>query len=160
MRHRVPGIVAAVAVTLGSVSAPNAYGSPPRAASDRAATSSANPRLASPGAESTTLSVHVTPLVMLTTSDARGRVTVPRHSDNRVLRVILESEQYYSCSEIQLDGGDAALTHFLQWRGLPPGAYSVTVELYGPTGLRASTRLGGAESQLNGLVPPPSVGPS
>jgi hypothetical protein len=44
------------------------------------------------------LSVRVTPLVRLTRGEARGVATVPRHADNRVLRVILESEDYSSLS--------------------------------------------------------------
>jgi hypothetical protein len=38
------------------------------------------------------LTVRVSPLVRLTRGDARGVVTVPRHADNRMLRVVLESE--------------------------------------------------------------------
>ena len=84
-------------------------------------------------AEAPKLTVRVTPLVRLTRGDARGLVTVPRHHDNRVLRVILESEDYYSRSDIQLDGEEAAQNHHLYWRNLPPGSYWVTVEVYGLT---------------------------
>jgi hypothetical protein len=91
------------------------------------------------------LEVHVTPLVVLRTSDAQGWVTVPRDRENRLLRVILESESYFSSSDIQLDGADAARTHPLYWKGLPPGRYRVTVELYGPAGLRDSTHAGALE---------------
>lgn len=88
------------------------------------------------------LTVRVTPLVLLTRGEARGLVIVPRHADNRVLRVILEADDYYSLSEIQLDGEDAALSYLTSWRDLPPGSYSVTVQVYGPTGMRTSTSVG------------------
>ena len=88
------------------------------------------------------LTVRVAPLVRLTRGDARGVVIVPRNADNRLLRVILESEDYYTLSEIQLDGGDAPQSHVLNWRDLPPGSYSVIVRVYGTTGLRESTSIG------------------
>jgi hypothetical protein len=90
----------------------------------------------------TNLTVRVTPLVRLTRGDAYGMVIVPRHADNRVLRVILESEDYYSLSDIPLDGEYAALSYPVSWRDLPPGSYCVTVQVYGPTGMRTSTSIG------------------
>jgi hypothetical protein len=70
-------------------------------------------------------------------------VMVPRHADNRVLRVILESEDYYSVSDIQLDGEYAALSYPVSWRELPPGSYCATVQVYGSTGgLRTSASVG------------------
>lgn len=88
------------------------------------------------------LTIRATPLVLLNRGEARALVMVPRHADNRVLRVILESDDYYSLSEIQLDGEDAALSYPISWRDLPPGSYSVTVQVYGPTGMRTSTSIG------------------
>jgi hypothetical protein len=63
-----------------------------------------------------------------------------------VLRVILESEAYYSRSDIQLDGEDAALSYPVSWRDLPPGSYCVTVQVYGPTGMRKSTTVGSIDA--------------
>jgi hypothetical protein len=88
------------------------------------------------------LTVRVAPLVHLTRGDTRGVVVVPRHADNRLLRVILESEDYYSRSDIQLDGQDAPQDYPLYWRDLPPGSYSVTIRVYGTAGLRGSTSIG------------------
>jgi hypothetical protein len=91
------------------------------------------------------LTVRVTPLVRLIRGDARGMVIVPRHAENRLLRVILESEDYYRLSELPLEGEDAPLTHPLYWRDLPPGSYCVTVQVYGTTGLRGSTSIGSTQ---------------
>jgi hypothetical protein len=91
------------------------------------------------------LTVHLTPLVQLTRGDARGVVTVPQDAANRRLRVVLEAEDYYSVSEVQLDGQDAALTHDFRWRDVPPGAYRATVFLYGADRLRASTSIGSTD---------------
>jgi hypothetical protein len=93
-------------------------------------------------ADDSRLTVRATALVLLTRGEARALVMVPRHADNRVLRVILESEDYYSVSDIQLDGEDAALSYPISWRDLPPGSYCVTVQVYGPTGMRTSTSTG------------------
>jgi hypothetical protein len=92
------------------------------------------------------LTVHVTPLVRLTRGDARGVVSVPRHVDNRMLRVVLESPDYYSVSDVQLDGEKAPQSHSFDWRDLPPGFYRVTVYVYGTNGLRTSTSSGRSES--------------
>ena len=93
-------------------------------------------------ADGPTLTVRVTPLVRLTRGDARGVVTVPRHADNRMLRVVLESENYYTLSEVRLDGEDAAQNHLFYWRDLPSGSYCVTVQIYSATGLRDATSIG------------------
>lgn len=66
----------------------------------------------------------------------------PRHSDNRMLRVVLESEDYYTLSEVPLDGEDAAQNHLFYWRDLPPGSYCVTVQVYSATGARDFTSIG------------------
>jgi len=88
------------------------------------------------------LTVRVTPLVRLNRGDAYGMVMVPRDPENRVLRVILESEDYFSLSDIPLDGEYAALSYPVSWRDLPPGSYRVTVQVYGPKGMRTSTTIG------------------
>ena len=92
------------------------------------------------------LTVRVTPLMRVTRGDARGVVSVPRHAANRVLRIILESEFYYTRSDVQLDGEDAPQTHAFYWRDLPPGFYRVTVQVYGTDGLRDSTSIGAPAS--------------
>ena len=67
------------------------------------------------------LTVRVTPLVRLTRGDARGVMTVPRHGDNLMLRVVLESEDYYTLSEVPLDGEDAAQNHLSIGASCRPG---------------------------------------
>jgi hypothetical protein len=91
------------------------------------------------------LAVRVDALVRLSRGDARGVVTVPRHADNRMLRVILESEDYFWLSETPLEGKDAPQNHLLYWRGVPPGSYRVTVQVFGTAGLRASTSIGSTQ---------------
>jgi hypothetical protein len=133
--------VAAVALTLG-MSDPVfcAAPSPHRPASTQHRAQSQT------AADLPKLTVRVTPLVRLTQGDARGVVSVPRHAENRMLRVILESDDYYSLSDRQLDGDDAPLSHSFYWRDLAPGSYRVTVYVYGTDGLRSSTSIGSTAS--------------
>jgi hypothetical protein len=140
-RSRVPvGVVIAMVVTVTSGSVLDAARNVENAAN---ATHQAQP------ADAPKLSVRVTPLVRLSRGDARGVATVPRHPDNRVLRVILESDEYYSLSELQLDGEDAPQNHLLYWRDLPAGSYRATVQVYGTTGLRGSTSIGSVQSMTS-----------
>ena len=146
--HRLRVVVAAVIVGLGSASVPDALASPEGGQIERKASSSRERPPQERSADDSKLTVRVTPLVRMSRGEARGLVMVPRHSDNRVLRVILESEDYYSRSDIQLDGEEAARSHNLHWRSLPPGIYWVTVEVYGSTGLRDSAPSGPRTRQV------------
>lgn len=139
---------ARMTVIVGGVVAALTSGSTLNAAWDatREARANRNPQSQSAPADRSKLTVRVTPLIRLTRGEARGVVIVPRHADNRVLRVILESEDYYSLSDIQLDGEYAALSHNLSWRDLPPGSYRATVQVYGRTGMRTSTSIGSIDA--------------
>jgi len=63
-------------------------------------------------------------------------VRVSPHPDNRLLRVVIDGEDYYRSSDTQLDGVGAAQHHFFTWRSLPPGTYSIIAVVYGPHGVR------------------------
>jgi hypothetical protein len=114
----------------------------------RAASATSAAQLRTAAVDVPKLTVRVTPLVQLTRGDARGMVSVPRHVNNRVLRVILESEDFYSLSDVQLNGEDAPQSHWFYWRDLAPGSYRVTVHVYGSDGLRGATSIGSTESIL------------
>lgn len=63
-------------------------------------------------------------------------VRVSPHPDNRLLRVLIDGEQFARSSDTQLDGADAAKHHFFRWKSLPPGTYSIVATVYGPLGVR------------------------
>ena len=63
-------------------------------------------------------------------------VRVPTHPDNRLLRVLIDGDQYYRSSDTQLDGADAAKHYFFTWHRLPPGTYSIVAIVYGARGVR------------------------
>ena len=142
-----PEIVLALVACLGFSSNSPASGSSGHPATARSVTTDVRSPSREVLATETRLTVRVTPLMVLVGSDARGLITVPRHSENRLVRVILESVDYYSSSDVPLDGANAAQNHFFYWRQLPPGSYEVTVEVYGVTGLRESTRVHAPEAK-------------
>ena len=92
-------------------------------------------------ADGLTLTVRITPLVRLTRSDARSVVTVRRPVDNRILRVVFESEDCYTLGKVPLDVEDAALNHLFYWRDMPSGSYGVTAQVYSRTDLARNSSL-------------------
>jgi hypothetical protein len=50
--------------------------------------------------------------------------------NNRLVRVELESDTYYRSSDIALEGADAPLANWLEWRSLPDGHYRLLAFLY------------------------------
>ena len=67
----------------------------------------------------------------------RSVIRVTPSADNRVLRVTIDSEDYYRSSEIQLDGASAPMSHFIDWKQMPAGTYELTATLIGSGGTRA-----------------------
>ena len=63
-------------------------------------------------------------------------VRVAPHPDNRLLRVLIDGEQFTRSSDTQLDGADGARHHFFMWQKLPSGTYSIVATVYGPLGVR------------------------
>lgn len=83
------------------------------------------------------LTVRVNPLFAIEGSPVQAMVRVARHSDNRMLQITVDSENYYQSSEIQLDGDSAAVTHYLPMHSLPAGDYAFLAVVYGTHGERA-----------------------
>jgi hypothetical protein len=68
--------------------------------------------------------------------DMRVFVQVKPHPDNRLLRLVIDADDYYRSTDIPLDGADAPKTHSLVWRSVPPGRYIFSATVYGPGGSR------------------------
>jgi hypothetical protein len=83
------------------------------------------------------LTIKVTPAVALAPAFVRIRATVGAHDDNRALVIVAESEDFYTSSEIHLDGRHAPRVSVVEFPSLPTGLYDVTVILFGPRGPRA-----------------------
>lgn len=67
----------------------------------------------------------------------RSVIRVQPHSDNRLLRVTLDSPDFYRSSDFELDGAEAAINHFVTWTSLPAGQYEIVATLFGPHETRA-----------------------
>jgi hypothetical protein len=85
------------------------------------------------GAENA-LSLRVTPLVATAPAAVSITVTVEPHERNRVLVIEDDSDVYYRSSQVQLEGKNAARTHLLLFRGLPPGEHRVRASVHGTNG--------------------------
>ena len=73
----------------------------------------------------TPMTVAVKPIITFVGGQVRTTVRTPRDERNRALRIVVEGEDYYASSDVQLDGRDAAATHQFTWKDLPGGAYRV-----------------------------------
>lgn len=75
------------------------------------------------------LHVRVSPALAHAPADLYIYVSVARRSENRILRVTAESEDFFSSSETQLDGEYSARVTVVRFRELPPGGYEIRAEL-------------------------------
>jgi hypothetical protein len=75
------------------------------------------------------LTLSVRPAVSLAPSDITVAVRVERRAEHRLLRVWVESGDYFRGSDVQLDGERSARVMLLKYRGLPAGSYMVRVAL-------------------------------
>ena len=91
-------------------------------------------------ASNSAVTARVTPPFSFSPSQVRALVQVPRHPDNRRLRIRIDSGSYYRSSDIQLDGDAAPKSHLLVWKSLPPGNYCFEAILSGSIAPRAYLR--------------------
>jgi len=78
-------------------------------------------------------------------ADLQVRASIPPDEENRALQIIAESHNFYSSSEIQLDGGKAPTSTTVEFRSVPVGLYSVKVVVKGTGG----KELGSARTEVN-----------
>ena len=83
--------------------------------------------------------VHVTPAVAFAPADLRVRASVTAYEENRAVEIIAESQNFYSSSEIQLNGEQAPKTTMVEFRSVPVGLYSVRVIVKGSGGKEIAT---------------------
>lgn len=83
------------------------------------------------------VSLRVTPQMSAAPATVSITVYVEPNEKNRVLVIEDDSEAYYRSSHLELDGANAARTHALRFRGLPPGEHRVIASVHGTNGFRA-----------------------
>ena len=83
------------------------------------------------------LSLQISPKVALAGTFVQARVRVHPDIHNKLLRISVESPNYFRSSDVTLSGADAAITHVVPLRALPTGSYAVIATVYGVEGERA-----------------------
>jgi hypothetical protein len=75
------------------------------------------------------LQLAVNPKFSYTPGSFRATARVERDGENRSLTLSAESRDYYRSSTVQLDGADAARSHFMVFEGLPSGRYLIRAQV-------------------------------
>jgi len=82
-----------------------------------------------PAMASRPLAIAVNPVVSMSPATVTVSITVEPNEQNRVLRVVTDSADFYSASEVTLDGNRAARLQRFTVRNLPAGDYVVRARL-------------------------------
>jgi hypothetical protein len=86
----------------------------------------------------------------------RSLVRVAPHPDNRLLRVAIDSPDFFRSSDVPLEGALAARNHFFAWKTLPPGSYELVVIVMGSDGPRTRRQV---TFEVVGAAPGPDFRP-
>ena len=90
--------------------------------------------LASPLGAGESLAIKVSPAMALAPATLFVRASIEPHADNRSVEVVVDSEEFYRSSQIQLEGENAPRMTIFELRNLPRGRYVLTTRLFGPSG--------------------------
>jgi hypothetical protein len=82
------------------------------------------------------LTLSVTPRLAWIGSAVKALVRVSPDDRNRLLRITVDSSDYYRSSDVALDGAEARRSHLLFLSSLPAGSYAIEAVVYGPSGER------------------------
>ena len=75
------------------------------------------------------LRIEVTPRISQAPAQVRIRAMVTPSADNRGLRIVADSGEFFRSSYLTLDGADAAPINETSFKNLPGGEYEVSVTL-------------------------------
>ena len=84
------------------------------------------------------LSIRVSPTMSMAPAYVVIRAVVEADLDNRALDVVAESNDFYTSSQVPLNGALAPRISEVRFAGLPAGSYQVTAVLVGSQGRRAA----------------------
>ena len=84
------------------------------------------------------LAIRVSPTVSTAPGYVLIRATMEADADNRAVKVSAESDDFYTSSEVQLEGTNSPRIKEFRFGGLPAGDYEVTATLIGSRGQRAA----------------------
>lgn len=80
------------------------------------------------------LAMRVSPAFSYEPGSLTIQLSIEPDAENRVVRVMAESAEFYRSSDITLDGDRAPRTNVIAYRGLPAGDYQVRSVLFGARG--------------------------
>jgi hypothetical protein len=83
------------------------------------------------------MTMKVSPRTAMAPALIRVEIAVEADDDNRMLRVIAESLDFYRASEMQIDGSTGPRVRWIDFRSLPSGTYEISATLSGIRGRRA-----------------------
>ena len=84
------------------------------------------------------LSIRVSPAMTMAPAFVVVRAVIESDQDNRALDVIAESDDFYTSSQVPLNGTQSPRTKEVRFGGLPAGSYQITAILVGSRGHRAA----------------------
>ena len=96
---------------------------------------------APPAGASDAVKIAVSPTHSFAPSLMRIRVRVEPNTDNRMLRIIVDSDDFYRQTDVQLEGDRSAATTEMEVRNLPGGEYEVSAVVIGSSGKPRATAL-------------------
>jgi hypothetical protein len=88
--------------------------------------------------------IRVTPATSFEPANVSVQVVVERHTDNRLLTLVIDSGSFYWSSQRQLDGQDGPYLSVFNCRELPAGEYAVQASVISADGRvrgKASNRI-------------------
>jgi hypothetical protein len=84
------------------------------------------------------LSIRVSPAASMAPAFVVVRALVEADEDNRAIAVSAESEDFYTSSEVPLNGAQSPRASEVRFAGLPAGSYQIKAILIGSQGNRAA----------------------
>jgi hypothetical protein len=90
------------------------------------------------GAAGDPVSIRVNPTVSVAPTVLAIRVSVVPQPENRALEIVVDSEDFYRSSRVELDGDRAPIVNTLHIGSVPAGDYEVTATVIGSDGKRGS----------------------
>jgi hypothetical protein len=90
------------------------------------------------GAAGDPVSIRVNPSVAIAPTMLAISVRVAPQAENRALEVVVDSDEFYRLSRVQLDGDRAPIVTRMRIDSVPAGDYEVTATLIGADGKRGA----------------------
>ena len=97
------------------------------------------------GAAGDPVSIRVNPTVSVAPTVLAIRVNVVPQPENRALEIVVDSDDFYRSSRVELDGDRAPIVNTLRIGSVPAGEYEVTATVIGSDGKRGSMARAHAE---------------